>query len=447
MLLNIMMYFAFLLFFSSTGSPVGVATDSVGNVYIADTTNSVIRKYDNNGTPIAPISWGTTGVPAGVATDSSDNVYVGDTTNNVVRKYSSVGVAYPLTFPTTGAPIGIAVDHLNNVYASNSTTIQKFSSTGTLLNTLNLPMSGVPGGITIDSQNNLYVLDLSNFLVQKYNSAGVAGISWALFDLPRSIAADLYDNITIIADDAGFDDIFYVYDSNGNFITRGTTDTSPCLGVATDIFGNAFMTAFSDNGVLKLVPVVQANPTQVAADGTTKSTITVTFQDLNGFPIVGATASLAANGGSSVISAPSGPSDMNGKVTFTVTDSVNEVVIYTATNESSFNNPVALFHTAQVTFGTQMVQPLPPTNFIGSVLKNKFLTQTDIINVLAWDASASLDVVSYRVYQNGVLVAEVSASGSLTATLHNRLKKGNSYTLVAVNSTGVESTPVALTLP
>src|SRR5262249_15262953 len=85
--------------------PVGVASDSAGNVYVADTGNDTIRKITPAGmvTTLAGMA-GTTGSsdgtgaaasfngPQGVATDSAGNVYVADTGNSTIRKISSAGV-------------------------------------------------------------------------------------------------------------------------------------------------------------------------------------------------------------------------------------------------------------------------------------------------------------------------------------------------------------------
>ena len=80
-------------FFSN---PSGVAVDSSGNVYVADTGNNRIQKFDSSGGFIA--KWGSSGsgdgqfsYPSGVAVDSSGNVYVADTSNQRIQKFNSSG--------------------------------------------------------------------------------------------------------------------------------------------------------------------------------------------------------------------------------------------------------------------------------------------------------------------------------------------------------------------
>jgi len=72
---------------------VGVATDGSGNVYVADSRNYRIQKFDASGTFL--YTWGKFGSgdgqfnpPFGVATDGSGNVYVADTQNNRIQKFA-----------------------------------------------------------------------------------------------------------------------------------------------------------------------------------------------------------------------------------------------------------------------------------------------------------------------------------------------------------------------
>jgi DNA-binding beta-propeller fold protein YncE len=73
-------------------NPQGVATDSSGNVYVADTWNHRIQKFDPSGGFIT--KWGSSGAsngqfisPLGVAIDSSGKVYVADSGNNRIQKF------------------------------------------------------------------------------------------------------------------------------------------------------------------------------------------------------------------------------------------------------------------------------------------------------------------------------------------------------------------------
>ncbi len=92
---------------------------------------------------------------------------------------------------------------------------------------------------------------------------------------------------------------------------------------------------------------VSSTASAVPADGTSPATLTVTLLDSLSAPVAGHSVSLAQGAGSSTISAPSGPSDANGQVSFTVVSSTVETVTYTATDDT---DGVALTASAPVTF-------------------------------------------------------------------------------------------------
>ena len=88
-------------------NPQAAAVDAAGNVYIADWGNSVIRKVTPEGTVTTLAGNGSYGYqdgPAisasfagteGVAVDASGNVYVADSTNRVIRRSLPPGWSPP----------------------------------------------------------------------------------------------------------------------------------------------------------------------------------------------------------------------------------------------------------------------------------------------------------------------------------------------------------------
>jgi internalin A len=84
--------------------PVGLAVDSANNLYIADSKNFCIRKVDTNGniSTVAgsatnqgysgdggPATQAKMNTPYGVAVDSAGNIYIADSGNNRIRKVSN----------------------------------------------------------------------------------------------------------------------------------------------------------------------------------------------------------------------------------------------------------------------------------------------------------------------------------------------------------------------
>jgi sugar lactone lactonase YvrE len=195
--------------------PQNVAVDNQNNVYVADTRNSVIRKITPSG--LVSVLAGSLGVfgsadgsganalfagPQGVAVDSAGNLYVADTGNHTIRRLTPDGTTttlaglagYPGNADGTGSsahfylPEGVAVDSTGNLYVADSGnhTLRVLTSGGlcsTLAGSAGNPGSAdgtnatarfnSPSGVAVDSAGNLYVSDANNDTIRQVSPAGV----------------------------------------------------------------------------------------------------------------------------------------------------------------------------------------------------------------------------------------------------------------------------------
>lgn len=218
------------------------------------------------------------------------------------------------------------------------------------------------------------------------------------------------------------------------------SDTGEVVSVFTSSNGIA---GVSNTITSKARSTANANPSSVLADGVATSTITVTLLNGNNQPVVGNTVSLSPSQDGSLISPASAITDASGKVTFTVTGFLGRTILYTATDVT---NNIALTNMAQVIFFSKT--PQPPTNFWGSVRKNKYPTQTDYIHVLNWNPSSDPNVAGYRILEGSQVLGVVQAGSPCVMEVHHRNKKKQyTYTLVAFTGDNVVSAPLYVTLP
>ena len=111
--------------------PMGVSVDSEGNVYVVDSNNNRIQKFDSDGTYLT--KWGSYGSgngqfrsTFGVSVDSAGNVYVSDYNNNRIQKFDSDGT-YLTKWGSYGTgngefryQYGVSVDSARNVYVADT---------------------------------------------------------------------------------------------------------------------------------------------------------------------------------------------------------------------------------------------------------------------------------------------------------------------------------------
>lgn len=261
-------------------SPVGVAVDRAGTLYVADFLNHTIRKMTGSGTnwTVSTIA-GQAGVPGyangtnsdalfdrptGIVLDSAGNIFVSERYNHTIRELQPVGNDWVVS--TVAGQAGVT-GH----------------SDGTNTDALFF----LPSGLAIDNSNRLYVADASNFTIRQIvqsgsnwvvstiagsvTNAGFAGGFGieALFDFPYAVTA-APDGKLYVADwgnDAirrlSFSGNGWVVDTiagfSGAFGTNdgpGTTASfySPA-GIAADQNGNLYVVDQFNNTIRKLVPV------------------------------------------------------------------------------------------------------------------------------------------------------------------------------------------------
>ncbi len=192
-------------------SPEGITVDSSGNIYVADTQNELIRKITPAGLVTTIAGSGSKGSengegisasfynPEGIAVNSAGEVFVADSVNNLIRKININGVVSTVAgqakirgsrngkvaIATFNHPDGIAVEKTGSILVvdRNNNLIREITTDG-MVKTLagsgkegsrngkrNSSSFNCPVGIAVDASNNIYVTELLNHLIRKIQLA------------------------------------------------------------------------------------------------------------------------------------------------------------------------------------------------------------------------------------------------------------------------------------
>jgi sugar lactone lactonase YvrE len=251
-----------------------VATDFDGNTYVADSVNHLIKKYDKNANYLYTIGTSSTtascavgevGSPIGMATDSTGDLWVNESVCHRVQKFDGFSGTslYQIGGGASGSAQGnsnyefmyngdVTIDSSDNVYVldSGNMRLQKYNNAGTYLWGLSLPSgtgnyqsSGLHGiGIDKTNSDEIYIADRYNSRVLHYTNAGVfidqlgttgsQGGSNSQFSYPSDVSVDPSGNV-YVAD--ALNARVQIFDDAGNYIQTITIPSVPATPYPSDV--------------------------------------------------------------------------------------------------------------------------------------------------------------------------------------------------------------------
>ncbi len=272
--------------------PFGMATDSAGNIYIADLFNHRVRKIAPDGVMTTVAGSGQQGFdgdsgpaidarlnyPHDVAIDAAGNLYIADLANNRIRKVAPDGIITtvvgtgdggfggdggPATRANIWGPKGVAVDSTGNIYIADfDNGLARKVDTNGIITTVagggadkaSSSGAGVPAtsvnftwltDIEVDDAGNLYLADEAVSQIYKVDTSGMitilAGTDEKEFsgDGGPAASASLSGSKRIALDGLGN---LYISDSSNSRVRKVDTN-----GIITTVAGNG-STGFSGDG-------------------------------------------------------------------------------------------------------------------------------------------------------------------------------------------------------
>ena len=218
--------------------PVGVAADAEGNIYVIDTNNFRVQKFDSEGNSL--LMWGSEG--------------------SGERQFGDILDAHEGH---------LAVDTQGNVYAIDlkNLRIQKFDSNGNYLTQWGTEGDDEgqfthPFDIASDNQNHIYVSDIGSNTIQKFDEMGRFLLRWGKHGYNDGEFSDVYsvaiapDGNVLVTDSTGR---IQKFDSNGQFLSMIMPEPVDNQGVflwniAVDYQGNIYVADWYGNRIVKLDP-------------------------------------------------------------------------------------------------------------------------------------------------------------------------------------------------
>jgi len=306
---------------AALSAPRGIALDAAGNLFIADSGNNRIRKVSANGIIVTVAGDGVAGFagdggtavlaelssPLAVAVDGAGDVYIADSLNNRIREFSAAGIISTIAgtgvagFAGNGGqavaaqlnyPNGVAVDGSGNVLIAdtNNAIIRKISASGTIATVAIGGTPGSPGpdgnicilpypvqacgptGVAVDGFGDVFFADTFNDRVTEVATNGTMAEFAGNLAKPWGVAVDGSGNVYVVNDSN------YVYRSTqAGVVTTvagngSSAQLSLAIWLATDGSGDLFIAdgsrvrEFLANGTINTVNTSAVDVTSLAVD-------------------------------------------------------------------------------------------------------------------------------------------------------------------------------------
>jgi autotransporter-associated beta strand protein len=267
---------------SGLSNPYRVAVDGAGNVFIADTGNSAIKKWTATNNSVSTLVAAGLNQPKDVAVDSAGNVFIADSGNNAIKKWTATNNSVTtLVAAGLNEPCGVAVDSAGNVYITDYiTVVKKWTATNNSVTTLAAVGTGggvfVVQGLAVDGAGNLYMSGDWESLTGWYSRSALvmrmaannsettltSALSMSSGEVAVDGAGNVYVADTYSYRNGSYQNAIEKWTAASGFFTTlvsGSGLNRP-KGVAVDSSGNVYI-ADTSNNAIKELPRAFVDPT------------------------------------------------------------------------------------------------------------------------------------------------------------------------------------------